>query len=194
MKKQRAIKVDGTSINKLNLGCGAKILTGYVNVDNNPVLADKRIVRHDLERFPYPFNDSQFDEILLDHVLEHLENPLAVLTEVYRIGKNGCRVIVNCPHFSYNWVHPLHKSPISSWLFSYLNTDNLEHYGNTKYIVESIRLSWLKSTHEKRSFPIRLIDDTINFFANIHIGITQRIFCYYVGGFEEIQFRATILK
>jgi len=32
-------------------------------------------VEHDLNKFPYPFKDESFDEVLLFHVLEHLENP-----------------------------------------------------------------------------------------------------------------------
>ena len=40
---------------KLNLGSGSKILKGYVNVDKfqyyNPDVV------HDLEKFPYPFED-----------------------------------------------------------------------------------------------------------------------------------------
>lgn len=179
---------------KLNLGCGRKILPGYVNVDNNPLLKKKHIIVHDLNIFPYPFKTSQFDEIVMEHVLEHLEDPLAVLQEVYRIGKNGCIVKIKCPHFSYNWVHPLHKSPISSWLFSYLDTRNFEHYGNTNFIVDSVKLFWLIETNEKRNIFIVVINKIINFLANIHIGITQRVFCYYVGGFEEIQFQAVVKK
>ncbi len=181
-------------LKKLNLGCGKKILPGYINVDNNPVLGDKRIVTHDLNRMPYPFKDNQFEEILMDHVLEHLENPLEVLQEVYRIGKDGCRVSIKCPHFSYNWVHPLHKSPISTWLFSYLDTRNFEHYGNTHFVVKSIRLCWLKEIKGRRPFWMEFPNFIINFLANIHIGITQRLFCYWVGGFEEIQFLVTIDK
>ena len=74
---------------KLNLGSGSKILKGYVNVDKfqyyNPDVV------HDLEKFPYPFEDNSVDEILLSHVLEHIgQNPDVfnnIIKELYRICK-----------------------------------------------------------------------------------------------------------
>ena len=51
-----------------------------------------------------------------------------------------------------------------------------------------------QETKEKRNIFIEAIDKIISFLANIHIGITQRVFCYYVGGFEEIQFQAVVKK
>lgn len=183
----------GSHGKKLNLGCGNRMLTGYVNVDNNPLLVRKGIVTHDLNKFPYPFADNTFDEIRMDHVLEHLEDPLDVLIELYRIARNGCKVFIRCPHFSYGWVHPQHKSPISSWLFSYLDTHNLEHYGKTNFHVESIRLHWLVPA-DGRPFLLEVVNQIINFFANLHIGVTQRVFCYWVGGFEEISFVTTVEK
>ena len=55
---------------KLNLGCGNKLLKGYINLDKfNYYKCD---VTHDLEKFPYPFKNDSVNEILLSHVLEHI--------------------------------------------------------------------------------------------------------------------------
>jgi predicted SAM-dependent methyltransferase len=58
-------------LKKLNLGCGDKILPGYVNVD---VAASrcglKPDVLCDLHRLT-PFEDNTVDEILSVHVVEH---------------------------------------------------------------------------------------------------------------------------
>jgi len=74
-------------MNKLNLGCGKDIKEGYINLD----IVDyggNRI--HDINTFPYPFEENYFDEIYASHILEHLNNFHNSITELYRILKpNG---------------------------------------------------------------------------------------------------------
>ena len=45
---------------KLNLGCGKNIKEGYINIDKVKEGAD---IIHDLEVYPYPFEDNKFDQI-----------------------------------------------------------------------------------------------------------------------------------
>ena len=178
---------------KLNLGCGRQTKEGFINVDNNPLCSPD--VTHDLNAFPYPFTDNQFEEIEMDHVMEHLNDPLAVLQELYRIGNNGAKINIKCPHFSGNWVHPGHKSAISVHLFDFLRTDNEESYGQTNFNIQSVQLSWLRHTNGKRGYwPMRLLNYIINPLANISPSFTERIWCYWVGGFEEIRFVGTVVK
>ena len=46
---------------KLNLGSGDKKIDGFLNVDKFDTF--KPDIVHDLETFPYPFNDNEIDEI-----------------------------------------------------------------------------------------------------------------------------------
>jgi SAM-dependent methyltransferase len=179
---------------KLNLGSGKDYLEGYVNVDNNSHA--KADVIHDLNSYPYPFSDSEFDEVLASHVIEHLNDPLDFLEEIYRIAGNNAKIIIKCPHFSCNWLHPRHKSAISTKLFDFLNKDNSEYYQDTNFIVKKVTLKWLGNTNlGKRKNPImKFFNALINFTANLSTAFTERIWCYLVGGFEEMIFEVEVKK
>ncbi len=83
---------------KLNLGCGQKLLSGYVNVDKfgQPDLV------WDLEVLPWPWEDNSVDEIILHHVLEHLgettKSFLEIMKELYRVCKPNAKVYITVPH------------------------------------------------------------------------------------------------
>ena len=81
---------------KLNLGCGADYKKGATNVDFFSSVAD---IRHDLNKFPYPFSDNEFDEIYCLNILEHLDDVIKAMEEIHRMGKNGCNVYIRVPHF-----------------------------------------------------------------------------------------------
>ena len=70
---------------KLNLGCGQYPKPGYVNLDM--VNLQGVDIIHNLNNYPYPFNENEFDEVLCHHVLEHLEDIVKPLEEIWRITK-----------------------------------------------------------------------------------------------------------
>jgi SAM-dependent methyltransferase len=85
---------------RLNLGCGDKILDGYVNVD----VAASRAGKHpdvlcDLRALT-PFEENSADEILSVHVVEHFWRweVVDILKEWTRILKPGGRMILECPN------------------------------------------------------------------------------------------------
>lgn len=102
---------------KLNLGCGFNKYDGYVNVDSSPACAPD--VVWDLEHTPWPWEDSSVDEILMEHVLEHLGETsrayLAIWKELYRVGRNGSAVRIVVPHWTHDNFHndPTHQRPIT---------------------------------------------------------------------------------
>lgn len=85
---------------RLNLGCGDKIISGYVNVDVVESRAGKSPdVICDLHQLT-PFPDNHADEVLAVHVVEHFWRweIEAVLREWMRILKPGGRMILECPN------------------------------------------------------------------------------------------------
>jgi len=59
----------------LDLGCGQRKHPGSVGLDISPD-TDADVV-HDLDEFPYPFDDDSFDQVLMQDVIEHVERPAA---------------------------------------------------------------------------------------------------------------------
>jgi len=102
---------------KLNLGCGSKILNGFTNVDKYN--AYKPDIVHDLEIFPYPFDENSVDEIILSHVLEHIgqvpEIFNNIIKELYRICKNDTLIKIAVPHPRHDDFisDPTHVRPIT---------------------------------------------------------------------------------
>lgn len=95
---------------KLNAGCGLTPIEGWVNLDIAE-LPGVDIVA-DLTK-PLPFDDDTFDEILLSHVLEHMENPLDVMAELHRVAKPDCTMIIRVPHGAHDnaWEDQTHVRP-----------------------------------------------------------------------------------
>ena len=102
---------------KLNLGCGNKLLDGFVNVDKFDYYNCD--VVHDLELFPYPFENDSVNHILLSHVLEHIgQDPEIfnnILLEFYRICKNDALIDIFVPHPRHDDFisDPTHVRPIT---------------------------------------------------------------------------------
>ena len=101
----------------MNLGSGSKRIENYLNVDKfdkfNPDIV------HDLETFPFPFEDNSVDKIILSHVLEHIgQHPdtfNSIMKELFRICKNGSILDITVPHPRHDdfLSDPTHVRPIT---------------------------------------------------------------------------------
>lgn len=105
-------------LKKLNVGCGNDIREGWVNLDRAD-LPGVDIV-HDIEKIPLPFRDEEFEEILCQDVLEHIEY-LPVLRELHRILKTGGTLKIRVPHFTSrdNFSDPTHRNFFSICTFEF---------------------------------------------------------------------------
>ncbi len=82
---------------KLNIGGGLEKKEGFINVD----ILKGADIEHDLNIFPYPFEDNSIDYIFCSHTLEHLKEPEQFFREVQRILKEGARCEIIVPHYKH---------------------------------------------------------------------------------------------
>ena len=68
-------------------------------------------VVHDLNRFPWPFENGAFHEVHAADVIEHLEDIVKVMNEIHRVSRPGARVHITVPHFSSGnaFTDPTHR-------------------------------------------------------------------------------------
>lgn len=60
-------------------------------------------IAHDLNQFPWPFEDDQFDEVVGLHVLEHLQSFLDFHNEAWRVLRPGGHLYLETPLAGGNW-------------------------------------------------------------------------------------------
>lgn len=105
----------------LDFGCGTRKRKGAIGIDINPrTQAD---VIHDLQKFPYPFNDNRFEEVYVDNVIEHLEDVVRTMEEIHRILEDRGLVKIIVPYFRSRWafIDPTHKHFFTSDSFAYFD-------------------------------------------------------------------------
>ena len=113
---------------KLNLGSGQRKIKGALNVDFNLSSKPDRVCN--LNKFPYPFKKDQFNEVFCYDILEHLDDLISVMKELYRVTKNGAKIVIESPHFSSAnaFTDPTHKHFFSAFSFDYFTGENEWHY------------------------------------------------------------------
>lgn len=126
----------------LDVGCGNRKHDGAIGIDiNSNTCAD---VIHDLNIIPYPFQDSTFDELYIDNVIEHLDDVVKIMEELHRLGKPGALIKIDVPYFRARWafIDPTHKHFFTMESFSYFDPEHVHNklfpYSSKKFKIEKI--------------------------------------------------------
>jgi SAM-dependent methyltransferase len=128
----------------LDIGCGSSKTPGAVGLDISSD-TDADIV-HDLDVFPYPIEDSSFDQILMQDVIEHLREPIRVFEELHRLARPGARIQLRTPHFSSVLAYgdPTHRHYFSTIAIRSLAEPRFAHYTDVRFRVIHMSLDmWL---------------------------------------------------
>jgi SAM-dependent methyltransferase len=136
---------DLSELKVLDFGCGTRKRKGAVGIDINP-RTDADVI-HDLGKFPYPFDDNRFEEVYVDNVIEHLDDVVGTMEEIYRILQNGGLVKIIVPYFRSRWafIDPTHRHFFTSDSFAYFDPANpisqIYPYSTARFVVERVEFN-----------------------------------------------------
>lgn len=183
-------------VKKLNLGSSGFNKPGYLNVDIRESV--KPDVLHDLNAFPYPFEDNSIERIEMTHILEHLEKPFNVMRELHRILKPGGELYIAVPHFSRGFTHAEHEHGFDVSFPYYFTLRFPEQFYGVEYKLDSLKLNWISQITVRylpqlgfsyvTIFVLRGLNALFTILANVSPMACSRLWCFWVGGFEEIEF------
>lgn len=97
----------------LNLGCGespkeSNKYEKWINIDISKMKGIDKLWNLNNG---IPLKENSVDLILMDNVLEHLNDPMFQIKEIYRVLKKDGKAIIIVPHYSYPGSHILeHKN------------------------------------------------------------------------------------
>ena len=159
---------------RLNLGSGPSPKQGYYSVDHLEmqsidILAD---LNEPFDLLP----DNCAEHIFSRHALEHIDNFLPLMREIYRITSPKGRIELTVPHFSnpYYYSDPTHVRFFGLYSMNYFVAPDKQlgprkvpsFYSDIRFIIESIYIDFYQTSRlDKLLAPIfsSLVNKRINF-------------------------------
>ncbi|WP_373031380.1 class I SAM-dependent methyltransferase [Sulfurovum sp.] len=194
---KKAASVDGIPISELSLlegGCGlgflmrdlrnegCRNLTG-LDFDDHCLSESSRfgdVFKKDLQDLGKSVEENSFDVVVLSHVLEHMKNPIDVLSHAKKISRRW--VIVACP----NPIRPMILAKHALFGRDYSNAGHLyswdrSHFSNFLERYNNLRLvQW--ATDDVQIIPFRFLRKCLDFLGLlklIEVTIAPKLLPYF---------------
>ncbi len=150
---------------KLHLGCGFNKKRGYVNCDISKDVNPDLVLN--LEK-RLPFKSNSIDEIIAEHVFEHVENFVSLMSEIYRVSKPNAKIYIKVPYFSHEsaFSNVTHVRFFTYTTFDLFDKEHSQHWqglGNFKIIKK--QLKWRPNIFWFLNYSEFLIKVYQNFFC-----------------------------
>jgi SAM-dependent methyltransferase len=171
------------------MGCGLRKRPDTIGIDKNP--RSQADIIHDLNQFPYPFDDSEFDAIICDNVLEHLDDVIRVMEEIHRIAKPGGIITVIVPFFAHRnaFNDPTHKHFFGTRSFDYF----VEGLGLSEYSYSTKNFRLRSIVFDKDVKSGHWFDRWIRQFANKHVAMYENRLAH-IFPLSTLTFELTVIK
>ena len=169
---------------KLNLGSGKDIREGYINIDR--VKLKGVDVVHDLSKFPYPFKENYFDEILSHGVIELINADfIKIVEEIWRICKKGAIIKIRSPVFPAmcSAQDPLTKKFMTYNTFEYFTGDGYEYYSKARF--KTLKRKYIYSLNPKLKW--------LSFLPNLFPKFYTR-FLFFIFPCNNIYYELMVIK
>ena len=163
-----------SKLNKLNLGCGADIIPGWINADYITQPGVNMVF--DFNKFPWPIKDNTIDEVFASHVLEHVDDLIKVMKELNRICKKGAKIVIRGPHFScgVSYRDPTHRRTFSYFTFDHFTKIVPSYYKRDEselFIIEQRKLNYTR-------LSFTFLNYIFNPIINISPSLYERFLCW----------------
>jgi predicted SAM-dependent methyltransferase len=182
----------------LDVGCGPYKLEGATGIDMFDLPGVD--VVHNLECFPWPFQDSQFDHIVCRHSINHLNDIVAVMAELHRICKPGGIIEIIAPHYASDNFNtdPTHRVALGYRSLNYFCNNipfKYRYYSNSRFEMIRRYISFRDNRTDFRPHPLSNpfrwigLEQLINLVPRIY----ERFFVYWLPP-SELYFKLRVSK
>ena len=131
----------------VDLGCGTRKMKGSIGMDIVPVPGVDVVASMEAG---LPFKDNSLDAVYAYHVLEHMDDFLAIMGDIWRVCRDGAKVRVKVPHASstfMTWKDPTHRRGLSIATFAYFDDTYFDgaafsYYSPARFRIEHAKLNF----------------------------------------------------
>ena len=129
---------------QINIGCGRRVLPGWINVDLYP--SDSAVLKGDICAGIPELKTAVAREILLDNVIEHVADIPRAMREIERLSCPGASITIITPHFSSadSWTDPTHRWHLALGSLNYFcgNENNNRYSEGLAFEMVEVKLSF----------------------------------------------------
>ena len=160
----------------IDIGCGHNKLPSALGVDI--ALLPTVDLLADVTR-GLPFRDGSIERVYASHVLEHFDDLVGVMDEIWRVCQPGAHVYITVPHASSSfmtWRDPTHRRGLNLSTFTYFDDSTPEgktfrYYSRANFRTIQARLRFVAGGPQAhnaagRRFSARIVTDVLEALAN----------------------------